>query len=248
MFCTKQSIGLIVFLPTIYYLFKNRKKFIKMFIGYITPIVLLLIYLLITNSLNSFINLCVLGLFDFSNSNSSYSIYYLILFIIGIIYMLYKIFINKNNISLYYGLMCFIMALPIIDYYHVSMFLFIVFYYFIENKTIKDIYYKYIIVFIISICIIWSFVTYKFFNPPVITNYNNFSLVINNKRYTDNSKKLSLYMKDKNTIYFMRGSENYFYKIINNKKLDYFDLPNHGNYGYKGINMMKEKIDNTHKV
>ena len=36
-----------------------------------------------------------------------------------------KKYTNKNNILLYYGLMCFIIALPIIDYYHVSLFLII---------------------------------------------------------------------------------------------------------------------------
>ena len=46
----------------------------------------------------------------------------------------------------------------------------------------------------------------------------------------------------------MRGSENYFYKIINNKTIDYFDLPNYGNYGYDGINKMKKNINKKHDV
>ena len=41
----------------------------------------------------------------------------------------------------------------------------------------------------------------------------------------------------------MRGSENYYYKIINDERIDYFDLPNYGNYGYNGIDKMKNKID-----
>ena len=237
-FCTKQTIGIALFIPIIYYLFKNRKKFIKIFIGYLIPIFILLIYLLLTNTLNSFIDLCILGLFDFNNSNRSIDIYYLIICKI----------IKKKDILLSFGLMYITVIFPIIDYYHVSLFLLIVIYFLIEDKKIKDSYYKYIIIFIIGICGIWSFITYEYFNPPVISNYNNFYLVINNKKYTNNSKKLLEYTKNKNTIYFMRGSENYYYKIISNKKINYFDLPNNGNYGYNGINKMKNKIQNTHKV
>ena len=46
----------------------------------------------------------------------------------------------------------------------------------------------------------------------------------------------------------MRGSENYYFKIMNNERINYFDLPNYGNYGYNGIKMMKRKIDNEHEV
>ncbi len=249
-FCTKQTIGIILFIPTIYYLFKDRKKFKEMFIGYLVPISLLLIYLLITKSLYNFINLCFLGLLDFNNSNSSINVFYFILLILGLIYMIYKIIKDKNNILLYYSLLFSSVVLPIIDYYHVSLFLIIVLFFIIKDLNINNKLYKYIYVFIIAISIIWSFVTINFLNQLTITNYNNFSLVINTKDYSDTSKKLLKYTSklDKEVIYFMRGSENYFYKIINNEKINYFDLPNYGNYGYDGINKMKKKINNKHDV
>ena len=56
------------------------------------------------------------------------------------------------------------------------------------------------------------------------------------------------YGLDKEVIFFMRGSENYFYKIINNRKLNYFDLPNYGNYGYNGVNKMMKKNNKKHDV
>ena len=46
----------------------------------------------------------------------------------------------------------------------------------------------------------------------------------------------------------MRGSENYFYKITTNRKLNYYDLPNYGNYGYDGLNKMKKKINSKKDV
>ena len=249
-FCTKQTIGIVLFIPTIYYLFKNRKKFIEMFIGYLIPILLLFIYLLITKSLYSFINLCFLGLLDFNNSNSSINAFYFILFILGLIYMIRLIIKDKNNIILYYSLLFSSVVLPIIDYYHVSLFLIIVVFYIIKDLTINNKLYKYIYLFIGLICIIWSYISVKYLSPLTITNYNNFSLVINTKDYSDMSKKLIKYTDslDKEVIYFMRGSENYFYKVINDEKLNYFDLPNYGNYGYNGINKMKKKINKKHDV
>lgn len=248
-FTTKQTIGLVLFLPSFYYLFKDYKKFIKLCIGYLIPCLLLLIYLLITNSIKEFINLCFLGLFEFGN-NHSIDIYYLILFIIGIIYIIYKIIKNKNNLLYYYGLAFSVVVLPIIDYYHVCLFLFIVFYYFVDSISLKDRAYKYIIIFIMFMSLLWTYITYFEFNQLRIRNYNNFNYVVFSSNYFKRTDKLINYVNSTNydVIYFMRGSENYFHKIINNKKIDYFDLPNEGNYGYNGTHMMKEKIDNLHEV
>ncbi len=249
-FCTKQTIGIVLFIPTIYYLFKDRKKFKEMTIGYLIPIFVLLIYLLITGSLYNFIDLCFLGLLDFNNSNSGIDIFYFILFILGLIYIIYKTIKDKKNILMYYVLLFSSVVLPIIDYYHVSLFLIIVVLFIIKDLTINNKLYKYIYLFIGLICIIWSYISVKFLDPLTITNYNNFSLVINTKDYSDTSKKLLKYTDglDKEVIFFMRGSENYFYKIINNKKLNYFDLPNYGNYGYNGVNKMIKKINKKHNV
>ena len=249
-FCTKQTIGIVLFIPTIYYLFKDRKKFKEMTIGYLIPIFVLLIYLLITGSLYNFIDLCFLGLLDFNNSNSGIDIFYFILFILGLIYIIYKTIKDKKNILMYYVLLFSSVVLPIIDYYHVSLFLIIVVLFIIKDLTINNKLYKYIYLFIGLICIIWSYISVKFLDPLTITNYNNFSLVINTKEYSDTSKKLLKYTDslDKEVIFFMRGSENYFYKIINNKKLNYFDLPNYGNYGYNGVNKMMKKINKKHNV
>lgn len=249
-FCTKQTIGLVLFLPTFYYLFKNRKKFFKICIGYLIPIVCLLLYLLITGCLNEFVNLCFLGLFDFNNGNSQIDIFYFIVFLIGIAYLLFRIYKEPKNVLLYYGLLFSSVIIPIVDYYHVSLFLVIVCYFFVENISIKKEYYKYLKIGIISLTVIWGVVTYIYFRKPVISNFNNFNWVVWEKGYVKNVNELLQFVdkSDKKVIYFMRGSENYYFKIINNQKLDYFDLPNCGNYGYNGINKMKMKINKEHNV
>ena len=98
--------------------------------------------------------------------------------------------------------------------------------------------------------LLWTYITYFEFNQLRIRNYNNFNYVVFSSNYFKRTDKLINYVNSTNydVIYFMRGSENYFHKIINNKKIDYFDLPNEGNYGYNGTHMMKEKIDNLHEV
>ena len=151
---------------------------------------------------------------------------------------------------LYYGLLFSSVIIPIVDYYHVSLFLVIVCYFFVENISIKKEYYKYLKIGIISLTVIWGVVTYIYFRKPVISNFNNFNWVVWEKGYVKNVNELLQFVdkSDKKVIYFMRGSENYYFKIINNQKLDYFDLPNCGNYGYNGINKMKMKINKEHNV
>lgn len=249
-FCTKQTVGLTLFIPTFYYLFKDQQKFLKITIGYLSTCFLLLCYLLLTNSLNNFINLCFLGLFDFGGNNKSINMFYFILFLLGEIYLIYRVIKDKNNLLLYYAIIFGIVILPIIDYYHVCLFLIVPIYFYLENIKYDIKYNRYIITIIISICCIWSFISYKYLESINISNFNNFNLVINAKSYNDNSKKLLKYTNSLNSrvIYFMRGSENYFYKIVNNRTIDYFDLPNYGNYGYNGIKMMKKKINKLSNV
>lgn len=248
-FCTKQTIGLVLALPLLYYLFKDRNKFFKRILGYIIPISILILYLICTGSLYEFIDLCFLGLFDFSSGNSGFSLFYLILFILGEGYLLYKIFKNKKDITLYYGVLFGIVVYPIIDYYHVSLFLLVVLFFIIKDLKINNNLNinKSISLIILTICITWTFVTKNYFGGINFYNIHNFELLIWTDNYINNAEKLINYFdKRDNVIYFMRGSENYFFKIIDDRKLDYFDLPNKGNYGYNGINKMKKKIDNVH--
>ena len=247
--CTKQTIGLFIFLPNFYYLLKKRKKFFKRLIGFVVPIITLVIYLLITKSLFYFFDLCILGLFNFAENNSTFNYYDLFLYILGIIYIIFKI-IKNNNIINFYALSFSIIAIPIIDYYHVSLFLLVIAFLIINDYNLKNKnIFKYSFIFIISLVSIWTFVEFKYLNNPVITNYNNFPLTLNTRNYDNNIKELNNYLQEKNNvIYLLRGSENYFYKIMNNKKIDYYEVPNKGNYGYNGIEKMIKKIKNKKDV
>lgn len=244
MFCTKQTIGILIFIPSFYYLFKNRGVFIRRLIGYLIPILLMVFYLILTGSLERFIDLCILGLFSFTG-NTYFDIYYLILFIIGILIIIYRIIKDKSNVYNYYVLIFGFICYPLFDYYHVSMFLFVVLYLIIRDINIKDkfinISYLFIVLFLCFNC----FLNYSFgFNS--INCFNHFDLLVERSSYVKNIRKVNKYLSDKKVIYLLRGSENYYFKIINDLDIDYYDLTNYGNYGYTGYDDYIEKLDFYH--
>ena len=244
LFCTKQTIGIFLFIPTLFFIFRDYKRFFKRLIGYLIPICIMTIYLLITNSITQFIDLCFLGLFNFGSSNHAFSIFNFILLVIGILYILYKIWNDKKNIVNYYFLFYAVVVLPIIDYYHIALFLLGPLFLIIRNIKFKDKYYKFVFVILFTLFILDGMMVILFLNNPVISNFNNFPLYIVSKDYRDNIIKLNKYLSKTNIdkVYLLRGSENYMLKIMNNERIDYYDLSNHGNYGYNGEKKMIDSI------
>lgn len=247
-FLTKQSIGVFLFLPSVYYLFKRRKKFGKRVIGFLIPCLVVLLYILINKAFDQFFDLCFLGLFNFGSGNKTIDIFYLLCFIVGIIYLVFRIMKKKKDISNYYFLCYFIVALPIIDYYHVSLFLLGPIFLFIRDINFKDKYYKIVYSLIFIFYGLGFTMTILYLEKPVISNFHNFPLYIVNKRYAKNVDDLNKYLnkQDKDIVFLLRGSENYMFKIMNNKKITYYDLPNKGNYGYRKDKKIANDILNMH--
>jgi hypothetical protein len=243
-FCTKQTIGVAVFIPTLIFIFRDYKRFFKRLIGYLIPICIMLLYLLFTNSIEQFIDLCFLGLFNFGNSNSAFSMFNFILLVFGCLYIIYKIWNDKKNIVNYYFLFYVVVTLPIIDYYHIALFLLGPLFLFIRNIKVPDKFYKVIYPMTFVLFLLDGMMVCLFLNNPVITNFNNFPLYVISKEYRDNIINLNNYLSSSNIdkVYLLRGSENYMFKIMNNEKIDYYDLSNHGNYGYNGEKKMVNDI------
>lgn len=250
-FCTKQTVGISLFIPSLYYLWKNPKKFFTRLGGYLIPVFILFFYLIFTGSLGAFIDLCFLGLFDFGSSNRSTDYFYLVLLVLSIIYLIRKIIKDKKNILYYYAL-CFLpITLPIIDYYHVSLFLLIILFIILDEYKLKrtDIS-RYVIIILSVIILGFLMIEKSFFKEVAISNYHNFPLTVVSRKYDQNVRCLLQYVEkcDKEVVYLMRGSENYFFKIITDKKINYFDLPNQGNYGYNGVEKIVNKVKKLHDV
>lgn len=242
LFLTKQSVGLSLFLVTFYYI--KSRKFLKRLVGFIGPILIFLIYLFISNSLFSFIDLCILGLFDFSG-NSKFNICFIFTIILLFILILY-LKRDYKNIYIYYFIMFISIVIPLFDYYHFMFFFISFLIFFLMNSNIK-IKYSYIGI-IISIML---FINCLFDNHININNYpnkiNHFEYRYLDKNYIKyTNDTLDLMEKYNNKVIFV-GIEGYYFKIIKDIPIKYYDLVNTGNYGYNGslklLNNIKELDD-----
>ena len=247
-FCTKQTIGIVLFIPSFWYIVKQPKTFFKMLLGYCIPIATMLLLFAFLGNFSSFIDLCFLGLFDFQKSNQQVDWFYFLLFLIGILYLLFRIIKNPKDISLYYVLLFSSVVFPIIDYYHVCLFFILPLYLFLDSISFSKKGYWVLTPVFLLICFLWGIVSFQYLDHPTISNYSHFSWVINRESYQKQTKDFLEYVDSlpSNVHYFMRGSENYFFQIIHSNRLSYFDLPNYGNYGYNGIDKMLTRINQQH--
>ena len=235
-FLTKQTVGGLLALASIYYLFVNYKKVLKRIVGFLLPVSLCFIILLLQGSFSSFLDLCFFGLFDFGHSNLHVDWFYFICFILAILVLIIRIIKKPKDICNYYVLLFASCVYPIIDYYHVSLFLAGFFILLLLDGSIQIEIYKHCIFFVLALSVIWFVIQNIYFDDLKIIHYPNFQFSLISERYNKVVQKLDQYLEtlDDDVIYFLRGSENYFYKIKSNLDITYFDLPNYGNYGYNG--------------
>jgi len=154
--------------------YKRYKKIIKRGIGFLIPNIILLGYLLITNTLYEFIDYCFLGLSSFAKENILISIF-LILKFMAIIYLIYN-YHKKKDIELLYLLFFQIMAYPLFDLYHCVMCFIPVFGYFINNYKLN----KKMVQITIFVFIITSVIT-------------NIGLISESKKYFQTEKSIYQY-------------------------------------------------------
>ena len=245
---SKHVIGCMLLIPMFIICFRNRGKLFKRLVGVFIPCFIFFIYLIINKSLYSFINLCFLGLFDFSSNNSRLSGFLFYLSILIVIIFIYYIIKNKDKKYLYYLPCAFLFVYPIFDLHHFSYLIFLFLFCMIDNCFFKfSKYEKNVITFFIIFNIL------LFIN---ITNLNKNSNVIR----CDNERFSLFYTKEdvckilkKKTLSFDKyclkskcviiDGNSTFYKTTRNINLNYFDVTFYGNLGYDGTNMMIKKID-----
>lgn len=239
-FLTKQSVGLFLILPSIYYLF-DKKKIFKRIISFIIPNIIFLIYLIITNSLYKFFDLCLFGLFDFARENGHFNIFFVLTFIISIFIILYLIYKDRRNISNYYVLAFTTIAIPLFDFYHIMMMVLGVVLLVLMKYDIKFINIK---LFTCSIIILLSIMYFKDFDYKVYPNnikYFKYRYIsLNSLNIT---KEVNDYLdnyRDKNIIYLC--SNGYYFRLINDEVITDIDLINTGNYGYNGSDKLLKRI------
>ena len=251
---TKQSVGVFLLLSCLLYYLKNKKKFISRLIGCIIPCSIFLIYLLITKSFMSFLDLCLFGLFDFAGNNSVTSKFSLFIFILICLVTIIFIVKEPKNIYNYYALMFYSISMPLFDAYHVGFqILVFVLLCFINFNFLKRLpIYSFAIFLVVYACL---FVSYSYgnissFKKMYPNNINHFEYRYLGSKQVDFTNEVSNYIKkNKDYKYMFLDSNGYYFRIINDESASYLDLINMGNWGYNGsdklINSIKKLPKNT---
>lgn len=242
---TKQSVGGLLAIVSLYYVFKekNFKKLIRRVIGAMLPVGLFLIYLAVTGAFADFVNLCILGLFDFGTNNyvgvRALVLGYILL--IGVV--IYFIVKRRNSIDKYYVLAFSTIAVPMFDYFHIKFFVLALLILVLEKINIKKINLNLLlygsmigIVFINLIVSVDGDMVY----PNSIKHFEY--RYISSKHIKETqlvSEKLKDY-SDKELLLLFEQS--YYYKISNDFPINHFDLINTGNWGYKGSEKLLKEL------
>ena len=240
MFLTKQHIGICLLVPLLFYS-KNR---IKGIIGFISPIMLLVIYLIFNNALYEFIDYAFLGIFEFGENNGIWLFFpveVIICFIIA-----YKLFKSKfGNRRLFYILMYQIVTVPIFDDYHFMIGFIPVLYYILLVSNIENYKIKYYIIISLAFFVCWNFKIHEFEGINFYTDSNSYLYGRNIPVYVNLDSITDYIVDNKNNydhIYFF--SKNAFYVKLNAKyPLDKYDMILNGNMGYNGASRYIDEID-----
>lgn len=245
---TKHTIGLFLIFPSLIYFRKDIKKIFKRIGGLLIPVIIFVFYLLLSRSFKNFIDLCIMGIFDFMKNNTvNDNFLFIILFGIGICYVIYRIIKSPKSIENYYVLISSLFVYPLLDNYHLAYFLLLVLIllfmnlkFEFKNKSLGIASF----IFCIFMSIIWTYITFTWSNVKLL-NYSNYPFRLMGEQMETEYNKIDEYIKkcDKQVVLFGLGTENYFYKITNNLDITYFDLPNYGNYGYGSYRKMNKRFD-----
>lgn len=231
MFLIKQNLGVCLFIPLLFY----SKNKLKALIGLISPIILLIIYLIWNSAFYQFIDYAILGIFDFGESNSIWLFFPVE--VIVCLWLVYKLFKSKfKDSQILYILMYQIVTVPIFDDYHFIVGFIPVFYYILSVVDIKHYKIKYFIIISLFISCYWSFMIRGFYGINLYNDKESYLYGRNFPIYVG-FDELTNYIKDNSGFYdhiYFFSTHAYFVKLNANYKLDKFDLINNGNMGWNG--------------
>lgn len=239
---TKQTVGVFLILPSLYYL-KDLKLLFKRFIGFIIPIGIFIIYLIVNKAFLKFLDLCLFGLIDFS-SNSHGVNFNFIVFLILVCFIIYRIIKDRSNLVNYYVLSFSTIAIPIMDNLHLAYLVLGVLLIILPLMKRDIINYKF---FSISCIIILGIVTLNFNKGIPFTNFPNdlehFEYrFINEESYNITVDILKFFKENKDENIIILNANAYYFKIIMNLNCDYLDLINRGNWGYNGSDKLLKRV------
>lgn len=241
---TKHTVGIFFLLPSLCYLKSDYKKIIKRGIGVSFILLLFLGYLLCTKSLGAFIDLCLLGLVDFSNNSLGISIYfYFSIILVGVV--LYFVKQNRADIKNYYVLASFSFLIPLFDSYHFCLFLIcvllLVLFRIKENKNIAF----FVIPLVITFCL-GNFVIHDGKDVVRLSELENLKYYWTDSNTKDTIMEMnSIFNKyyTKEEVPIILSTKSSFIYTGNDLDVNYFLVFLKGNYGYNGSRKLIEKIN-----
>ncbi len=244
---TKQSIFPFILFALIFGISYSKCK--KRVVGFLIPIFVFIVYLLITNSLFPFIDYCFLGLTEFANKNFYVQIFPFILFFLMGLFLVVtfvKKYLKDNKVDrkLLYIMSFQIIAYPIFDFSHVWFCFSLGIFYVLDKIQLEK-----------KVAYFGCFALFLFFISYPILQFNMTEDVVYfrdspfwGKPCSNSELKFFNYIVNKikespaeDVFIFHRSS--YLIKLFANMKINKFDLINYGNMGKNGIEKYQEKLD-----
>lgn len=245
---SKHTIGCLLFLPSLFYYFKDIKKIGKRIVGILIPCTIFFIYLLVNNAVYPFINLCFLGLFDFSSKNgnvfSVYVLFSLVLFLIQFFITIKK----KNDIRNCYLMMGIAFMIPLFDFQHFAIYMICFVIQLLPFLQYREDYFGNVAAICSVVVSIFLFINYCILLKPVFStelSHFQYSLV---SRF-DYSKSLETYdFFDRYENKLLLTYSSVPYDVSRDYPITYFNIFMKGNFGYDGSRQMIEKIQNMENI
>lgn len=241
---TKHTVGVFLIIPSIIFYYKDKKKLIKRFIGLLIPCLIFVIYLLINKAFLSFLDLSILGLFNFADNNTTFNLLFIILLFL-VLYSIYFIIRNKKEIANCYLFFTFLIAFPVCDLNHFSIYVLCFSMIVLSKINFNERSLKLLALIITMGISIFTFLSWLDYNLVMTKEFKHFDYGITTKYYyEENLKKIKYIDNFKNVKVISYYSM--FYDICRDKKIDYFDVLLEGNYGKMGYKKMINKIEKMH--
>ena len=246
-FLTKINAGIFLIIPSLYY-FKDFKKLLKRFTGFIIPNIITILIFLILNNLKNYISYVFLGILDFASNNFQFSWFTLVIPFI-IIYLIY-LFIKEKNVIYLYGILFTAMIYPVMNEMHViiaTVPALVV----ILNKFDDYVYkFRYFTVLFILIPIAGLIIDSR--NNDFTYDDNIFKYRPIQSSYLKNRDDLENYFQGYYGDVCFLLYDNYLYKLLLDLPINKYDVILYGNLGYKGtdkmINYLKKMEDDYYFV
>lgn len=245
-FLSKHTIGILFFLFPMVRYYKDKRKLIRRFIGFLIPIAIFFVYLLLTGSLYAFIDLCFLGLFDFTGKNGNFFDFYTLISLLCLILSIIITIKKKDDISNYYLLASFSFVIPLFNFHHFSIYFLCLMIQILPlikkwNQSYSVL--SLLMAFLFSTIIVINI--YVYLKPTFCHEFEHFQYSLKGKHdYEASLQNYKIFDQYDNPLII--SSEKRLYDVSRNRDIDYYDAFFYGNFGYHGSKKMINNIKKMH--